>query len=215
MIPLDGGLATTLQLQGLPRYSPVEPWVLAHPDRVAAAHAAFVQAGARIVLTATFRCLPSERHDWAEVAPRAIELARQSGAEVWLTLGPGAGHAEVVRSVRVDGVVLETFVDPAALLQATRAVREVHTGPLVASATPIQPLPDELPALLAAAGADGVGLNCCSVEDAARQLERWESPLPLWLKLHPGVHDLPCHWLGGCCGTTPTLLRELLEARSP
>lgn len=213
LIHLDGGLATTLQQQGLAAFTPVEPWVLAHPDRIAAAHAAFVGAGAQLVLAATFRCLPSEREDWARVAPKAVDLARSSGAETWLTLGPGRGHARVVEAVDVDGVVLETFTDGEEALRAVRAVRRVYDGPLVASLAPFAPLPDDLPTRLARAGVDGLGLNCCSVADATAQLARWDTALPLWLKLHPGAHTLPCRWLGGCCGTDPTALRALFDHR--
>lgn len=213
---LDGGLATTLQEVGLPRYSPVEPWVLEHPDRVRAAHQAFVDAGAEIVLTATFRCLPSERADWAIVAQRAVELARATGASTWLTLGPGAGYAEVVQAVDgIDGVVLETFVDPASLATALREVREVWGGALVGSLVPLEPLADGVPALLTRAGADGIGLNCCSVAQVLAQLERWDTPAPLWLKPHPaGFERLRPHaaWLGGCCGTLPAHLEHLWSA---
>ena len=210
---LDGGLATTLQCVGLPRYSPVEPWVLEHPEAVRAAHQAFVDAGAGIVLTATFRCLPSERADWAQVAPRAVELARSTGASTWLTLGPGEGYADVVQAVDgIDGVVLETFVDPGGLVDAIREVRTVWRGPLVGSLVPLEPLSDGVPALLQGAGADGVGLNCCSVDAVLAQLERWGTDVPLWLKPHPdGLERLLPHaaWLGGCCGTLPAHLERL------
>ncbi|MEZ4322456.1 MAG: homocysteine S-methyltransferase family protein [Myxococcota bacterium] len=238
LIVLDGGLATTLQAQGLPPYSPVEPWLLEHPDRIVRAHRAFVEAGAQIVLTTTFRCLPGLRDDWPTLVPRAIELARASGApEVWASFGPGGGHAEVARLAGplVDGLVLETFTSPDEALAALDAVRPHVRGPCVVSVVPGahghgldgRPLADPAQDAMRR-GADGFGVNCISGPVAVAAVDALPDGIPVWAKpsgdpravaasaqreafrtLAPRVQ-----WLGGCCGTTPDAIRELASLSS-
>lgn len=216
-LTLDGGLATTLQRHGLPAFSPVEPWVTDRPDAVLDAHRAFVAAGAQVLLTATFRCLPSERSDWAVVGARAVELARTAAggdAAVWLSLGPGDGHAQVVAALgdRVDGVVLETFTDESALVTAVRAVRGVWAGPLVGCLVPSPRRdPRAAAAALLAVGATGVGFNCGAAAHVVAAARAVPADVPLWAKpndVGPATPELAelaarCAWLGGCCGTGP------------
>lgn len=223
-VRLDGGLATTLQARGLPRFSPVEPWVARHPDAIVAAQRAFVDAGAEILLTATFRCLPSERSDWRAVAEAAVDLAREAAAgraAVWLSLGPGAGHADVVAAVgdRVDGVVLETFTATEPLRDALVAVRAAWAGPLVGCLVPIPGLdPAAAAASVLAAGATGVGFNCGSVGAVLDAVNALPPGVPVWAKPNdlrePGAAidalATRCAWLGGCCGTDPDGLARAL-----
>jgi 5-methyltetrahydrofolate--homocysteine methyltransferase len=154
-ILLDGGLATLLQRVGLPPHTSPCAWVLAHPDRVAAAHRAFVAAGSERLLTATFRAHPHLEPGWEVVVDGAVELARGAAgahAAVWASIGPGstrrfngASEAEHQRwatgvaavasravGAGVDGVVLETFTDAEEARQAVAAVRAVYAGPLAA-----------------------------------------------------------------------------------
>lgn len=51
---LDGGMGTLLQDSGLEDGAPGELWNLENPDAVLAAHAAYAQAGARLLTTNTF-----------------------------------------------------------------------------------------------------------------------------------------------------------------
>ena len=51
---LDGGMGTLLQDSGLEDGEPGELWNLENPDAVRAAHAAYAQAGARLLTTNTF-----------------------------------------------------------------------------------------------------------------------------------------------------------------
>ena len=51
---LDGGMGTLLQDSGLEDGAPGELWNLENPDAVRAAHAAYAQAGARLLTTNTF-----------------------------------------------------------------------------------------------------------------------------------------------------------------
>jgi methionine synthase I (cobalamin-dependent) len=226
---LDGGLATALQTVGLPRFQPVEPWLLSHPEAVRDAHAAFVKAGAEVLLTATFRCLPSERDDWQSLTPIAIALAREAAAGragVWLSLGPGEGHAEVARRVtgQVDGLVLETFTDPHAGLEALEACRPHLEVPIVLSMVPGPAgrlLDGSAPAAAAKqamhAGAAGFGFNCITGPLLIEAVANLPEGIPVWAKPSgDGAQRdaftllLPrATWLGGCCGTGPEAIREL------
>lgn len=220
-VVLDGGLATTLQDAGLPLYTPVETWLLERPDAIRAAHAAFAEAGAEVLLTATFRSLPSERDDWEALVPRAIALAREAAdgrAAVWLSLGPGGGHVEVVARFGglVDGVVLETFVDGDAGLAALRSCDRVV--PTVLSVTPIGVMDVARIAREAMdAGAAGFGLNCVPGPALVEAAARVPGDIPLWAKPNggPGQREAfaalwrRARWLGGCCGTGPVAIAGL------
>jgi 5-methyltetrahydrofolate--homocysteine methyltransferase len=50
----DGAMGTMLFAAGLSHGDPPEQWNLLHPDRVAAVHSAYLESGARILLTNTF-----------------------------------------------------------------------------------------------------------------------------------------------------------------
>jgi len=50
----DGAMGTMLFAAGLSHGDPPELWNLLHPDRVAAVHSAYLESGARILLTNTF-----------------------------------------------------------------------------------------------------------------------------------------------------------------
>ena len=210
---LDGGLATTLQRVGLPVYSPVEPWIDAHPERIREAHAAFAAAGSQIVLTATFRA--HTMTDGPRLAVRAVELARSAGVAVWGTFGPGAADRlpELVRVMDVDGFVLETQVDADAMLDAVRAVRSVTDRPLAVTIVPGF-IADPRRALTRARdlGADVVGANCAPVEQIREVIDAIRDLGPLWAKpsgdraperLAPLIRALGADHVGLCCGGGP------------
>jgi 5-methyltetrahydrofolate--homocysteine methyltransferase len=50
----DGAMGTMLFAAGLDHGDPPEQWNLSHPDRIAAVHSAYLDAGAQILLTNTF-----------------------------------------------------------------------------------------------------------------------------------------------------------------
>jgi homocysteine S-methyltransferase len=224
----DGGLATALQARGLPPATPVDAWLLSRPDDVRDVHRAFVDAGATIVLAGTFRTFPGLVSEWRRAADRAVELAREAAdgrAEVWASVGPA--EPDAIRALvahvadRVDGVVLETFVDPASALAALEVVRPLTTRPVVVS---VVPRPGVEPSLtrLNAAGADGVGFNCgLGPGPTLAAVDRLQDdPGPLWVR--PAGDGTPatvaalvalaerCRWVGGCCGVSA---RDLAEAR--
>ena len=50
----DGAMGTELQGRGLGRGETPDSWNVTHPDRVEDVHAAYIKAGAQIILTNTF-----------------------------------------------------------------------------------------------------------------------------------------------------------------
>lgn len=227
---LDGGLATTLQGRGLPPGTPVDDWLIERPDDVAAVHRAFAAAGAKILLTGTFRTFPSLRADWEAVADAALAATSGIPVQVWASLGPGARPGEWAMLTKrlapgVLGYVLETFVDPAECAAAVREVRAVTPMPIVACLVPgddgflirgghPQPAFDDL----RKAGATLVGLNCGSPAgtEAAVGMAYCE-----WVK--PNSGDLPQEelvaalvrlsrkvgFVGGCCGVGPAAIAAI------
>lgn len=232
---LDGGLATALQARGLPPFQPVEPWLLSRPHEVEAAQAAFVDAGARVLLTATF-CTRAPDPGWTELADRAVAIARQGAAgraHVWGAIGPVGGDvaalARRLTELGAEGIVLETFTDASACEQAVRAARcGAWHVPIVASLCPrddgrLWDGGDPVPALgrLLAAGATVVGFNCGtgpgSIEAAIDRCDAVHAPL--WAKPSRGGADddallaalvrlsRRCRYVGGCCGVDARVIR--------
>jgi methionine synthase I (cobalamin-dependent) len=159
---LDGGLGSSLIARGLPQGAPPEAWVLERPDEVAAVHRAYVEAGSDAVHTCSFGGHPLrlERFGLAprceEIAARAVELARASGARFVIgDLGPtgeylppvGQGDLGVWRAgferlggalagAGVDALHVETLSDRREALVALEALRSVAPGlPVLVSLT--------------------------------------------------------------------------------
>jgi len=211
----------------------VDDWILDRPDAIVAAHRAFVAAGAQIVLAGTFRALPSVQPRWRDVARAAVALARRAAPRaVWASVGPtDQDPAELAALVDwvardVDGVVLETFVDPDAARRAVAAVRRVWRGPLVASLVPDDAgrLQDEMPhddalGALIDAGADGAGFNCGTGPASVALAVQQTTVSPLWARPAGGPGAVGvlrslrarCRWLGGCCGVDADTLRAALQ----
>lgn len=185
----DGGLATTLQRLGLPPHTPVDDWVLTKPETVEGAQRRFVDAGAQVLLTATFRALPGVTDQWRAVIDGAVDIALRAAdgrAEVWGSIGPSGkdwstlngperqalaeGWALVAQRMapRVSGLVLETFTDPREAGDALFAVRSAAPDcQVVVSLTPRPDgrlfdgsEPGPVLAALKASGADYLGFNC-------------------------------------------------------
>lgn len=121
-----------------------DSWNLKRPDDVRAVHAAYVAAGADVVLTNTFG-LASPRvanTDKAEVALAGVALARAAGARrIWGSLGPAGdpqadfGRAgDLLANAGVEAILLETFFDAAELARALDALLVLGL-PIIASVT--------------------------------------------------------------------------------
>jgi 5-methyltetrahydrofolate--homocysteine methyltransferase len=153
-VVLDGGMGTLLQDSGLEDGAPGELWNLENPDAVRAAHAAYAEAGARLLTTNTFGGTRPrlDMHGLgdrlAEVNTAAARIARsvadEHGILVAGDLGPTgelmsplgalepadaqalfAAQVEALVEGGVDLVLVETLSDLAEAEAAIAAVRQV------------------------------------------------------------------------------------------
>jgi len=153
---LDGGLGTTLIAGGLPVGQAPERWVVERPDRVAAAHRAFVEAGSDVVQAATFGANPVRlaacglEGRCREINLAAVRLAREAagpGVLVAGDVGPtGAPPApevweaafreqcDALAEAGADLVSVETFWDAREAVAAVRAAAAAGL-PVLASMT--------------------------------------------------------------------------------
>jgi len=196
---LDGACGTELMRQGLPPGEAPERWVLERPAPIRELASAYAGAGARAVYTCTFGAnrIRLGRGGLvgrtAEIAARAVTLAREGAAGralVFGDLGPSGEWLEPVGDLTedaaraafrelatalvaagVDGLVVETFTDPAEAVLATAAARAAAPDlPVLATMsfegaaqghrTATGATPESAAATLWAAGADAVGINC-------------------------------------------------------
>src|SRR5437879_12283428 len=101
----DGATATNYQQMGMAIGVAPEEWVFDEPDKVRGLHAAFVEAGADIILTDTFGGT-SLRLRESRYAGRATDVNRRAA-----DLAKGAAAAR-------DGVLVAGSVGPTGLLMA-------------------------------------------------------------------------------------------------
>src|SRR5947208_833230 len=93
VVLMDGAMGTRLLARGLPADQPGASWNLTHARAVSDLHAAYLAAGARVLLTNTFQSNPVAlaRHGLGdrldEINARAIELARRAPGGRRLVLG--------------------------------------------------------------------------------------------------------------------------------
>jgi 5-methyltetrahydrofolate--homocysteine methyltransferase len=151
---LDGGMGTLLQDSGLEDGAPGELWNLENPDAIRAAHAAYAEAGARVLTTNTFGGTRPrlDMHGLGgrldEVNRTAALLARSVADEHGLlvagdlgptgellaplgTLSPEEAQALFAEQLRglvaggIDLVLVETLSDLGEAVAALAAAREV------------------------------------------------------------------------------------------
>lgn len=99
----DGAMGTLLMAKGLEPGTPPEVWNVAHPQRVAEVHQAYINAGSQIVLTNTFG---GSRIKLAKagMGDRAAEFNR---AGAGLALEAAAGNAFVAGDIGPCGEMME------------------------------------------------------------------------------------------------------------
>jgi homocysteine S-methyltransferase len=158
----DGGTGTSLLATGSPPAGSVEAWNTDDPERVESLHRAFVEAGARLVVTNTFGANRFRLGEHglgdrvAELNAAGAGLARRAGADlVGGSMGPLGvrlapygrvqpheafdayrEQAESLVGGGVDLLVIETQTDLREMEQALAAAREVAPGVVIlASAT--------------------------------------------------------------------------------
>ena len=153
---LDGGMGTTLQAMGLPPGGVPELLNLEQPERIAAVHRAYVDAGAQVVYTNTFGAnglkLKRVGRTVDEIVSAAVRLAKDAvgdRAKVALDIGPlgellepmgprtfesayalFAEIAEAGEKAGADLAVIETMSDLYETKAALLAVKETTSLPV-------------------------------------------------------------------------------------
>ena len=157
----DGAWGTQLAARGLGSETP-EGWNVSHSQQVAAVAAAYVAAGAQIILTNTFggtriKLEKAGLPDVKELNRRGTDLSRWAAVDqalVFASIGPtgelvgltstftedeiGAVFAEQVAAILQgdpDGFVIETFTDLVEAKCALRAVQDQCDLPVAVSLT--------------------------------------------------------------------------------
>lgn len=160
---LDGAMGTLLQAGGLPAGRPPDELNLTNGDVVRAAHAAYVAAGARILLTNTFGASKPRLAPYklgarvADINRAAVAHARAAAGEGILVagnLGPLGEYVEpvgklafddaykafleqarVLAAAGVDLIVIETIADVREAKAAVMAARAAFKGAIIACMT--------------------------------------------------------------------------------
>lgn len=227
----DGAWSSELYSRGFDRQQPAETANLTRPDIVEQLAADYATAGATILTTNTFaanriaatrRGIDTDLHELNAVAAQIVRKTAEKHAAIAAgTIGPSgaivaiqeASEAELTAAFSeqaaalVEGgaqwLVLETFSELAELLIALRAVREVTSGPIVASMsfdsgpqrtkTVMGVSAAEAAKTLEDAGADLIGANCgagiATALPAVVALHS-NSSRPIWVKPSAGLPDL-------------------------
>jgi 5-methyltetrahydrofolate--homocysteine methyltransferase len=212
---MDGAMGTAIQCAGIGPGECYESWNLTQPERVEAIHAAYLRAGAQVLLTNTFQANPASlgRHGLAnnleQICKTGIALARRAAAGkayVLASVGPFPGLDDELRILsgacqEADGLLLETLSDPGPVQALT--TRERKSWPLCVSYAYCRGadgglrtftgwLPEELARHADAAGVACLGVNCGreigmdAVEEIIRRY-RAETKLPLFARPNAGT----------------------------
>ena len=144
----DGGFGTVLQSMGLEKGTPPEIWNLTHPDKVAAVHKAYVDAGSNIITTNTFGINCEKYDNYDELITAAIGCAASAAADredvyIALDIGPTgrmleplgdlafedavsifAANVKAAVKAGVDLIIIETMNDSYETKAAVLAAKE-------------------------------------------------------------------------------------------
>jgi 5-methyltetrahydrofolate--homocysteine methyltransferase len=200
VLVMDGAMGTELQRLGLRDDECSALWNLTHPEQVAAVHAAYLEAGAEILVTNTFLASPQllahygldEEVDaiW-DAAYENVHIFRNPASMVLADMGPvavpeGPQRSECRRVVcfphRADGLLLETWtaMEPRLCLipASCNSDREGGRLPLLTSFSYWHGAPDGLEARAKACAAaarlcqaNALGANCGKEIDMADLLQ--------------------------------------------
>jgi methionine synthase I (cobalamin-dependent) len=143
---MDGAMGTELRRAGLADGACAEAWNLTRPDIVRSIHQAYVEAGARVLLTNTFQANPTAlaRHgreaQLDSILHAGNQLARSLGPEqlIGIDVGPcdDASLGQLVDSIvaqahLADAICLETCSSTATLAVLLRRLRAAAVSPPV------------------------------------------------------------------------------------
>jgi 5-methyltetrahydrofolate--homocysteine methyltransferase len=150
---MDGAMGTELQRAGIREGDCYEGWNLTRPDTVRAIHQAYVDAGARCLVTNTFQANLTAlgrhglHHQLTAINRAAVEIARSVRGPAPFVLGdigpfeptsPDTARPLVESLDAADGLLLETCSDLrnlAAVLKVGRIVRPGESLPVLFSLT--------------------------------------------------------------------------------
>jgi 5-methyltetrahydrofolate--homocysteine methyltransferase len=214
---MDGAMGTELQRAGLQAGDCCAHWNLTHPERVAAIHRAYVEAGAEMLLTNTFQANPEvlQAHhldsQLEAVFQQGLEIARNmAGWERFVIgdIGPwGKSYPSLLRMIRAlagpDGILLETLDDPLPsgfmMVQANQE-QEHQLLPLVSctyhhvSDKGLQTItglePEDVARRAAKHGFEALGVNCgrdITMDDCVEIIHRYRSVTDLPLFARPNA----------------------------
>lgn len=150
----DGGFGTVIQSMGLEKGAPPEAWNTAHPDRIAAVHRAYIEAGSNIITTNTFGINRDKYENYDELISAAVgcvKTAAQGRDDIYVAfdIGPTGRMLEPLGdlpfeeavsifadSVRaavkcgVDLIIIETMNDAYETKAAVLAAKENSDLPI-------------------------------------------------------------------------------------
>lgn len=157
----DGAIGTELQRAGLRPGACCEEWNLERPERVARIHLSYLEAGAQLITTNSFRANRVAlaqfglESDVREINQRAARIARDAaGGRAWVmgSIGPLGGFLEPLGEIPVedafkafleqahalvaggvDAVIIETMTATEELSVAVGAAREAGASIVIAS----------------------------------------------------------------------------------
>ena len=223
---MDGAMGTELQRADLAAGECPELWNLTHPDRVAAIHRAYVDAGAECVLTNTFQANEKAlaRYGMADrldtIIHAALHLARAAAGPDRYVIGdigpmenprPEAAQRLLEVFSPADAILLETWSDvPSAelfLKAACRANQPVlvsftflHSDPSGGFRTFKGSPPEACARAAKDHGAAAVGVNCgkeLTFDDIAVVLRRYRTVTDMPLLARPNA-GTPARGHNGC-----------------
>ncbi|HUV04208.1 MAG TPA: homocysteine S-methyltransferase family protein [Armatimonadota bacterium] len=209
----DGAMGTMLQAHGLPAGACPELWNVERPDAIAQIHAAYIEAGSRIISTNTFGANRLKLAPYG-IAERARELnsagvaiAREvAGPEIFVagSIGPTGEFLEPLGNLSF-GEAVEAF--------AEQAVAQAQAGADVILIETFSDL-EEAKAALAGALSSGIPCFCTMAFDTGGRTMMGVDPVAAVVELTKAGAS----GVGANCGLGPTetleIIRQMREASS-
>jgi 5-methyltetrahydrofolate--homocysteine methyltransferase len=215
---MDGAMGTQLQSAGIGDGECYEAWNLTQPEKIRAIHRSYVEAGAEILVANTFQANPQalarhrQENNLTAILSAGLGHARSaltSGGWVLASIGPLATMdsltvTAIVKScLEADGILLETFSDPAEAATFARAAQSASGAllPILVSftfdgkslRTFRNVTPTECALAASSMGASALGVNCgrdLDLRACAEILKAYRSATQLPLFARPNAGSL-------------------------
>jgi 5-methyltetrahydrofolate--homocysteine methyltransferase len=213
---MDGAMGTELQRAGIQPGDCHEHWNLTHPERVLAIHRAYVEAGAKVLLTNTFQanCAALAKHGLqalvGTIGEAAVALARKAATPevlVLTSIGPGVWQwfqqdAHLLKAIQAaDGLLLETLDDLSTVPGSFKPLAVLASVTFLRSpAGDLRTFANYAPEAIARRtrvmdGIAALGVNCgrdISMDDCIEIIRRYRTmtDLPLFARPNAGTPTL-------------------------